>query len=91
MYVNSVAEILEAIRGLPQGERARLVEALAADLENEPLSRSLDDPPEGSNLEVRRGFYVYTGPVDVPSTLDHRLAREERVDHFASGARARRD
>jgi hypothetical protein len=89
--MNSVGEILDAIRALPRPDRLRLAEALAAEFESEPNAGALPAPPAGSNLEVRSGFYVYTGPVRDPSVLDHRVVREERIDHLTNRASARRD
>ena len=89
--MTSVADILVAIRSLPRRDRLRLVEELAADLEAEPTTSPPTEPPPGSNLAIRHGFYVYTGPVGDASVLDHRLDREQRIEHLAHGANARRD
>lgn len=89
--MSSVRDILDAIRSLPRPDRLRLVEELVAELDSEPSHEIPREPPPGSNLELRSGFYVYTGPVDDPSVLDHRLVREERIDHLGYGAGARRD
>jgi hypothetical protein len=89
--MNSVRDILDAIRGSPLSDRLRLVEELTTELESVPANAAPVEPPEGFNLEVRSGLYVYTGPVDDPSMLDHRLARDERIDHLARGASARYD
>lgn len=40
-------------------------------------------------LELRNGFYVFTGPVDVDAA-DHRKARDECADHVAGVAGAGR-
>lgn len=90
-FMNNVRDILDAIRGLPPAERLRLVEELTSALESEPANDAPSQPPPGSNLEIRSGFYVYTGAVGDPSVLDHRLARDERIDHLARGSSARRD
>jgi hypothetical protein len=50
-----------------------------------------EEPPANSKLEVRSGFYVYTGPTGDTSTLDHRLVREERIDLLARRSSARSD
>ena len=89
--MNSVRDILDAIRGLPRPDQLRLVEELTSELESEPANDTPVEPPPGSNLELRNGFYVYTGPVADPAALDHRVARDERIDHLARGASARRD
>jgi hypothetical protein len=89
--MTSVADILVAIRSLARPDRLRLVEELAADLESEPTTSHPPEPPPGSNLVIRHGFYVYTGPVLDASVLDHRLARDERTEHLARGAGAGRD
>jgi hypothetical protein len=88
--MSSVRDILDAIRSLPRPDRLRLVEELVAELDSEPKPQLSQEPPAGSNLELRSGLYVYVGPVD-PSGLDHRLVREERTDHLGLGASARRD
>jgi hypothetical protein len=88
--MNGVRDILAAIRGLPRLDRLQLVEELNRELESEPANDTPLEPPPGSNVELRSGFYVYTGPVDDLSLLDHRIARDERTDHLACSASARR-
>jgi len=89
--MNSVRDILDAIRGLPRPDQLRLVEELTSELEGEPANDTPVEPPPGSNLELQNGFYVYTGPVVDASVLDHRVARDERIEHLARGASSRRD
>ncbi len=78
MFV-SVNEILQAIRGLPRPERLRLVAELELELAQEGAGQTVtaDDPL----LEERGRLLVYTGPVDVKA-LDHRAAREERIEQL---------
>jgi hypothetical protein len=89
--MSSVHDILDAIRGLPRPERLQLVEQLTFELGSEPRRQGPKEPPPNSKLEVRNGFYVYTGPVGDISTLDHRLVREERIDSLARRSSARSD
>ena len=86
--MSSVHEILEAIRALPRPERMRLVEQIAGELDEERSQKADLEPAPGSLLELRNGFYVYTGPVD--PALDHRVTREERVDDLVRLASAGR-
>ena len=87
--MNSVRDILDAIRGLPRPDRLRLFEELATEIDEEPAHELPHGaPPPDSSLELRSGFCVYTGPVADLSALDHRVAREERTDHLGSGARS---
>jgi hypothetical protein len=39
-------------------------------------------------LELRDGFYFYTGPL-TDAALDHRVDREERTDGLIAGLNAR--
>jgi hypothetical protein len=82
--MNSVREILDAIRALPDDERERLVEKLTEGADRGSAQKPVEEPAEGSALEFRNGFYVYTGPVDL-SALDHRAAREDRIGHLLAG------
>jgi hypothetical protein len=79
--MTSVQEIVRAIHALPRPDRLKLVEQLTEEINGETLVRPGLVPEEDSHLELRNGFYVYTGPVDV-SALDHRLGREERIDQL---------
>jgi hypothetical protein len=87
--MNSVRDILEAIRALPRPDRLRLAEELHQQLQAE--SAPAQDPvlPEGSQLELRDGFYVHKGPI-AHDAVDHRLAREDRVDRLIGRIDARR-
>ena len=87
--MNSVREILSAIRALPRPDRLQLVEKLNAELEGESAATADPEPPAGSLLELRDGFYVYTGPI-ADDTLDHRLDREERIDQLIARIDAHR-
>lgn len=88
--MNSVRDILEAIRALPRPDRLRLAEQLSEELETEPLQGAPIEPPSGSRLVLKNGFYVFTGSVD-GSELDHRTDREEHLAHLARFAGAGRD
>jgi hypothetical protein len=88
--VNSVRDILEAIRALPRPDRLRLAEQLTEELRSEPLQGSAVEPPAGSHLVLKNGFHVFTGSVD-QAELDHRTDREERLAHLARLAGAGRD
>jgi hypothetical protein len=86
--VSSIRDILDAIRGLPRPDRLRLVEELNHELETEGAS-AVSEPPPGSRLELRDGFYVYNGPI-AGHAFDHRLDREERIDQLIGRIDARR-
>jgi hypothetical protein len=88
--VNSVRDILEAIRALPRPDRLRLAEQLSEELGSEPLQGSALEPPTGSRLVLVNGFHVFTGPV-TPAELDHRIDREEHLAHLVRSAGAGRD
>jgi hypothetical protein len=88
--VNSVRDILEAIRALPRPDRLRLAEELTEELGSEPLHGPAVEPPAGSQLVLKNGFHVFTGSVD-RAELDHRIDREERLAHLARLAGAGRD
>ena len=79
----TLRQILEAIRELPRPDRLRLMEQLATEVGSEPRREAPLDPPSDANWELRSGFYVYTGPVEDPSVLDHRIVREERIERLA--------
>ena len=80
--MNSVRDILDAIRALPRPDRLKLAEALSQELGGEGASSDLKPPP-GSLLELRDGFYVYTGRLG-SGAFDHRVDREERIDELIS-------
>jgi hypothetical protein len=88
--VNNVRDILEAIRALPRPDRLKLAEALSQELEGESNAPTGLVPPSGSLLELRDGFYVYTGH-NGGGAFDHRVDRAERVDELVSRVDARRD
>jgi hypothetical protein len=88
--VNSVRDILEAIRALPRPDKLRLAEQLTEELGSEPLQGPAVEPPAGSQLVLKSGFHVFTGWVD-RAELDHRIDREERLAHLARLAGAGRD
>lgn len=88
--MNSVRDILEAIRALPRPDRLRLAEQLTEELGSEPLHGPAVEPPAGSRLVLKNGFHVFTGSVD-RAELDHRIDREERLAHLARLAGAGRD
>lgn len=88
--MNSVRDILEAIRALPRPDRLRLAEQLSEELGSEPLQGAPLEPPSGSRLVLKNGFHVFTGPVEQVE-LDHRIDREEHLAHLARFAGAGRD
>jgi hypothetical protein len=79
--MNSVRDILDAIRALPRPDRLKLAEALTQELEGDKAVQSDLKPPPGSLLELRDGFYVYTGRFG-GEAFDHRVDREERIDEL---------
>ena len=81
--MNSVRDILDAIRALPQPDRLKVAAALIQEIQGEKAEHSELKPPPGSLLELRDGFYVYTGRLG-SSALDHRIDREERIDELIS-------
>ncbi len=87
--MTSVHEILDAIHALPRPARLKLVEQLTREISSEGTGNTELVLPEGSRLELKNGFYVYTGPIDV-STLDDRMDREERIDQLIERLRADR-
>jgi hypothetical protein len=87
--MQSVRDILEAIRALPRPDRLQLVEQLKHEVEDDGGKAALPQPPAGSRLELRDGFYVYTGPL--AGEVDHRIAREERIDELIARTDAHRD
>ena len=88
--MGTVSDILEAIRTLPRPKRMELFERLATELDDESRPPTEDRVPSDPRLELRNGFYVFTGAVDVDAG-DHRKIREERADHIARLAGAGRD
>ena len=61
----TVREILDAIHALPRPDRLRLVEQLNEEaVTDQVLSAELVPPPD-SMLELRDGFYVYTGALPI--------------------------
>jgi hypothetical protein len=88
--VNSVRDILEAIRALPRPDRFRLAEQLTEELGSEPLQGPAVEPPAGSRLVLKNGFHVFTGSVG-QAELDHRIDREERLAQLARPAGVGRD
>lgn len=81
--MNSVRDILDAIRALPRPDRLKLAEALTQELQGEKAAHSELKPPPGSLLELRDGFYVYTARLG-SGAFDHRVDREERIDELIS-------
>ena len=79
--MNSVRDILDAIRALPRPDRLKLAEALTQELDRDKAAQSDLKPPPGSLLELRDGFYVYTGRLG-GEAFDHRVDREERIDEL---------
>jgi hypothetical protein len=77
----TVREILDAIHALPRPDRLRLVEQLNAETSTDRLSAMDLQPPPGSMLELIDGFYVFTGPLADP-VVDHRVYREDQIDHL---------
>lgn len=80
----TVRELLEAIRALPQPDRLQLVEQLSRELVDPPvpLTHQQDSQmdPLSDQMEQRGRLLVYTGHLPDPA-LDHRVDREERIDH----------
>jgi hypothetical protein len=87
--MGTVSDILDAIRTLPRPDRLRLLEQLEADLHNQGEPAKHRSAPPDPRLELRNGFYVFTGPVDIDA-VDHRRLREDRADHIARLAGAGR-
>jgi hypothetical protein len=85
----TLREILEAIRALPRADRLRLFEDLNEEARREAAASEELEPPPGSMLDLRDGFYVYTGPLADPA-LDHRVDREDRVDQLIARLNAPR-
>jgi hypothetical protein len=85
----TLREILDAIQALPRPDRLRLVERLNEEAWSDQAAAEELEPPPGSMLELRDGFYVYTGPLTDPA-LDHRVDREERVDSLIARLNAPR-
>ena len=75
----TLREILDAIHALPRPDRLRLVERLNEEERRDQAGAEEAEPPPDSRLELRDGFYVYTGPL-TDTALDHRVDREERTD-----------
>jgi hypothetical protein len=85
----TLREILDAIHALPRPDRLRLVERLNQEAWSDQAGSKEIEPPLDSMLELRDGFYVYTGPLtDV--ALDHRVDREERTDSLIARLNAPR-
>lgn len=80
--MDTVSDILDAIRMLPRPEKVRLAQELSRELDGEPKPLSDERVPSDPRLELRSGFYVFTGPVG-PDAADHRKLRDERADHIA--------
>lgn len=81
-YISDVVtlrEILDAIDALPRPDRLRLVERLNEEARSDQAGSEETEPPPDSMLELRGGFYVYTGPL-THAALDHRVDREARTD-----------
>jgi hypothetical protein len=75
--VNSVRDILEAIRALPRLDRLRLAEQLSEELGSEPLQGAPLEAPSGSRLVLKNGFHVFTGRVD-GAKFAHRIGYAEQ-------------
>jgi hypothetical protein len=89
--VSTVRDLLDAIRALPGPDRLRLVEQLATELGDEGTEHPVADlHPAGPDLELRNGFFVFTGRAN-PADLEHRAARDERIERLARLAIAGRD
>jgi hypothetical protein len=88
--MNSLRDILEAIRALPRPDRLRLAERLQEELESEHMASGDPVPPPASLLELEDGFYVYTGDISAAAAMDHRADREERIDQLIARVDARR-
>jgi hypothetical protein len=59
----------------------RLAEELQQQLQEESGLSPEPELPEGSQLELRDGFYVYRGSI-AQDAVDHRIARDERIDEL---------
>ncbi|MDF3068873.1 MAG: hypothetical protein K0R38_4474 [Polyangiaceae bacterium] len=77
----TVREILDAIHALPRPDRLRLVEQLNEEAVSDQILSAEPEPPPGSMLELRDGFYVFTGSLPDPA-LDHRVDREDQIDRL---------
>ena len=86
----TVREILDAIHALPRPDRLRLVEQLNEEAVSDQVLSAEVEPPPGSMLDLRDGFYVFTGSLSDPA-LDHRVDREDRIDHLIARLNAPRD
>jgi len=85
----TVREILDAINALPRPDRLRLVEQLNEEAVGDQVVSAELEPPPGSMLELRDGFYVFTGSLPDPA-IDHRADREDRIDHLIARINAPR-
>lgn len=85
----TLREILDAIHALPRPDRLRLVERLNEEAWGDRTGPEEIEPPPDSMLELRDGFYVYTGPL-TDTALDHRVDREERTDSLIARLNASR-
>jgi hypothetical protein len=84
----TLREILDAIHALPRPDRLRLVEWLNREAWGDQAVFEQAEPASDSMLELRDGFYVYTGPL-TDAALDHRVDREERTDGLIARLNAR--
>lgn len=76
----TVREILEAIRALPRSDQLAIAQQLSRELV-EPVNDKAKEL--GPYMQKRGRLLVYTGPLP-DAALDHRAAREERIDELIS-------
>lgn len=78
----TTAEILEALRALPAGQRRALALALLR-------SDDAETPSGASPVDTSRGWPVFTSPLVSGASkeaFDHRALRESRIDELVARA-----
>ena len=81
------AELLEALRALPLGERRALAEQVLQELPAVPAPEGTGSSPlvVGTSVDHSRGWPVFTSrlePTATATALDHRRHRDGRIDHL---------
>ena len=69
------------MRVLSRPDRLKLAEALTQKIEGQKAAHAELNPPPRSLLELRAGFYVYTGRLG-GGAIDHRVDREDHADRW---------